>query len=500
MIKKRASGILLHITSLPSRFGIGDLGPAAFRFADFLKKAKQSYWQVLPLNPPVGATSGSPYTSRSAFAGNTLLISPELLYRDGRLTKKEIQSAPSLADTAVDYRAVAAYKDKLLSIAYERFAESGKSRKYEQSGRLPDAAWLEDFATFLALRQHFGGRSWCDWPSPVRDRKPQALKGLKSQLRQTIDKQKFLQYVFSRQWLSLRNYCNKLGIRIIGDVPFYVAYDSADVWTNPQNFKLNKAKKPRMVCGVPPDYFSATGQLWGNPAYDWNTLKKARYHWMVQRIRHNLKLFDILRLDHFRGFAACWEVPATEKTAVKGKWVPGPKEDFFNTLVRDLGALPMIAEDLGFITPEVTELLDKFQLPGMKVLLFGFGQSCGANPHLPHNFEKNCVVYTGTHDNNTIRGWFQNEAKRKDKQRLFDYLGRGVPDGRAHTELIRLAMASVAQLVILPLQDVLGLGQDARMNRPAARRGNWRWRFTQRQLTPSIIKKLAEMTKTYGRT
>lgn len=498
MTKTRTSGILLHITSLPSRFGIGDLGPGAFRFADFLKKAKQSYWQILPLNPP--ASFNSPYSSMSAFAGNTLLISPELLYRDGLLAKKDIKDAPAFPETAVDYRAVSACKSRVLNTACERFFSRPKPSSYERFCRT-NRSWLEDFAMFVALREHFPNRPWPDWPIRLRDRNKQTLKSLKSQLQDKVKRQKFLQYIFFKQWLSLKAHCRRLGIKIIGDVPMYVAYDSADVWANPQIFKLTKTKQPRVVSGVPPDDFSKTGQLWGTPVYAWDVLKRSRYRWWIDRIEHNLKLFDAVRLDHFCGFASYYEVPAGEKTAVKGKWVPGPREHFFNALIKRRAHLPLIAEDLGIITPKVIKLRDRFGLAGTKVLLFAFADPSrrGANPHLPHTFVRNCVVYTGTHDTNTARGWFESQAKRKEKQRLFACLGRKVSARQIHWELIRLAMASVGNVVIVPLQDVLGLRGQARMNRPGTAHGNWRWRFTWPQLKPSAIKKLAEMTKTYTR-
>jgi len=498
MIKKRASGILLHITSLPGRFGVGDLGPEAYKFADWLKKAGQSYWQVLPLNPVFSSASPSPYSSRSAFAGNRFVISPEWLRRKGWLSRGDIDGAANFPAEAVDYKAVIACKDRLLDIAYERFARSRPDSEYERFC-VANAFWLDDWTLFSAIHNHFGGRWWGDWPGPIRDRSKSALKQMRQQLSRQISKEKFIQYVFYQQWFELKRYCNKLGIRIIGDVPFFVSYDSADVWARPGLVKLDGQRKPRVVCGAPPDYFSSKGQLWGSCAYNWRGLKKSRYNWLVGRIGWNLKLFDLVRLDHFCGFCACWEVPAQHKTAIKGKWVKGPGADFFTELVNNLGEVNLIAEDLGAIAGKTQELLDEFRISPMRVMLFGFGQDGGKSPHLPHNFQRDCVVYTGTHDNNTIGGWFEHEAKSKDKKRLFDYLGRAVSVRRLHWELIRLAMASVGRLVIIPLQDVLGLGAEARMNRPPTTRGNWKWRLGKDRLTVSVTSKLAEMTKTYSR-
>lgn len=507
-MQKRASGILLHITSLPSKCGIGDFGPEACHFADLLVRAKQSYWQVLPLTPLIPSPPYSPYNGLSAFAGNTLLISPELLYRQSLLTRKDIQRAspnalfrqarPAFPKTRVDYRLAISYKTKLLHIAFERFKTMPRRPDYKLFC-LKNKSWLDNFATFVALRQHFWPRLWCNWPAELRDRKKQALKSIKTQLKDTINREKFFQYLFFKQWLALKCYCNQRGIRIIGDIPIYVAFDSADVWAHPKIFKLTGKKKPRVVGGVPPDFFSRSGQLWGNPIYDWQVLKNTGYPWWIRRVEHNLTLFDIVRLDHFRGFVAYWQVPADKKTAKSGKWVKGPKEDFFNKLFRRFPSKPIIVEDLGHITRDVIALIEKFQLPCMKILQFAFGGDSVTNSHCLHNHVKNCVVYTGTHDNNTIRGWFEKEAKPKQKKKLFDYLGRKVPASQVHWELIRLAMSSVGNLTIIPIQDVLGLGEQGRMNRPGTVEGNWSWRLRPNQITTPTIRKLAKLTQTYGR-
>ncbi|HUW20052.1 MAG TPA: 4-alpha-glucanotransferase [Sedimentisphaerales bacterium] len=499
MTKSRASGLLLHITSLPSKYGIGDFGPEAYKFADCICRARQRYWQVLPLNPPTLIKNPySPYNCLSAFAGNTLLISPELLYRQALLNRKDIRDRPSFPEGHVNYRLVISYKTKLLTAAFERFKGLPDEPDYAAFCS-ENKDWLEDYATFIALRRHFRRRLWCRWPPEFRDRKKQALKSVRRQLGRTIDREKFLQYVFFLQWHALKKYCNRHGIQIIGDIPIYVAYDSTDVWAHPEIFKLTKAKKPRVVAGVPPDLFSRSGQLWGNPVYDWHALANRDYWWWIQRIRQNLALLDIVRIDHFRGFIAFWQVPAGRKTAVNGKWVDGPKEDFLNTLFKHFPSLPFIVEDLGYITPDVRAVIEKFRLPSMRVLLFAFDGAPAANCHHPHNHVKNSVIYTGTHDNNTVRGWFENEAKPATRRRLFDCLGRTVHARQMHWEFIRLAMSSVGSVTIIPVQDVLGLGEQARMNRPATIRGNWTWRLRRGQITASIIRKLARLTETYGR-
>ena len=497
-MKIRRSGILLSITSLPSPYGIGDLGPWAYKFVDFLFEAKQGFWQVLPLNPTDPAYDNSPYHSISALASNPLLISPELLAQDGLLTKTEIEPLPNLPREWIDYEAVITHKKRLFHLAYKHFKKSGNQYDYEKFCS-KNAYWLEDFALFVALKSHFQGKVWSKWPSEIRDRQPEALLSLKRELQDRIELEKFLQYMFYKQWLSLKDYCHQKNIHIIGDMPIYVDYDSVDVWTNPEIFKLDSEKKAYGVAGVPPDYFSQTGQRWGNPVYKWEVLKKTGYTWWIQRMEHALKFFDIVRIDHFRGFVAYWQIPANEKTAIKGSWVKGPGEEIFKAMLKRFPCLPIIAEDLGVITPDVRELVSRFQFPGMKLLIFAFGPDLPTNPYIPHNYTQNCVVYTGTHDNNTIKGWFEKEITPEDKKRLFQYLGHQVSGEEIHWELIRLAMMSVANTVILPMQDVLGLGEEARMNRPATTSGNWRWRFLPEQLTPEVTRRLLEMTKTYGR-
>jgi 4-alpha-glucanotransferase len=497
-MKRRCSGILLHITSLPSSYGIGDLGPEAYRWADFLAETKQGIWQILALNPTDLAHGNSPYQSVSAFAGNPLVISPELMVREGFLEQSDIQNVPHYQIGPIDYPAVIAGKERMFRVAYERFQQGGKRHEYERFCA-ENASWLDDFALFMALRDHFPGRSWSEWPQEVRDRHPGALDSLKGELHDALERATFLQYVFFEQWHYLKAYCNRRGIQIFGDIPIYVIHDSVDVWANPELFVLDDERRPSVVAGVPPDYFSETGQLWGNPIYRWDVLRERGYGWWIQRVEHNLALFDLIRVDHFRGLVGYWVVPAGETNAVNGQWVEAPAEDFLNALLRRFQQLPIIAEDLGVITPDVREIMHRFELPGMKVLLFAFGEDLPTNPYIPHNLSRNCVLYTGTHDNNTTRGWFEREATPEIRERLFRYLGREVPAEDIHRELIRLAMMSVANTAIFPMQDVLGLGEDAKMNRPATTEGNWQWRLSPEQLTTSLADTLREMTELYGR-
>jgi 4-alpha-glucanotransferase len=498
-MKNRGSGILIHLTSLPSPYGIGDLGTSAYRFADFLAQGKQSYWQVLPLNPTEQINGNSPYYSFSAFAGNVLLISPELLAEAGFLTQSDLTEIPSFPNERCDYASVAPYKIRLLYRAYERFKSNNHERNSYDEFCKKNEKWLEDFALFVVIKNQFNGKSWGDWEKGLRDRNPEDLEKIRKNFGDHLEREKFLQYLFIKQWISLKNYCNEKGIQLIGDIPIYVNYDSVDVWTHPELFKLDKDKKPTCVAGVPPDYFSKTGQLWGNPIYRWDILKKTGYRWWFQRIGHNLLLFDTLRLDHFRGFVGFWEVPSTEGTAIHGKWVKAPAVHFFTALLKKFPAHSIIAEDLGVITPDVKEVMNRFGFPGMRILQFAFGEDCPTHPYLPHNYTPNTLVYTGTHDNNTTRGWFENEATPEDKKRLFRYVGREILPEECPRELHRLAMMSVANTVIIPVQDLLGLGEEAKMNRPSVAHGNWEWRLLPDQLNSSCAERLREMTTIYGR-
>ncbi len=495
---KRGSGILLHVTSLPSSYGIGDLGPEAYAFIDFLAENKQRFWQILPLNPTDQVYGNSPYSSVSAFAGNLLFISPELLVRDGFLCEKDLQPIPEFPHEQVNYKIVTKYKEKLLTKTHQLFSKKKKKPRYEAFCRT-HSFWLQDFALFTVLKSHFKGKDWSRWPDEIRNRKPSELTALTKQFHEKIEREKFFQYIFFTQWLALKQHCSQKNIHIIGDIPIYVNYDSVDVWTHPEIFKLDKNKKPTHVAGVPPDYFSATGQLWGNPVYQWKELKKTSYAWWMTRLKHTLSLCDLLRIDHFRGFAAYWQIPVNETTAINGKWVDGPRDHFFELLRKQMPQLPIIAEDLGLITPDVKALIKKFNLPGMKVLLFAFDGDSADHPYVPHNHIKNCILYTGTHDNNTVQGWFAHEATAEAKQRLFRYLKRTLTAPDIHWEFIRMAMKSIANVAIIPMQDILGLNQESRMNQPGTGEGNWQWRLAPEYRTPTINPRLLEMTQMYGR-
>ena len=499
MMSVRRSGILLHITSLPSNYGIGDLGEGAHDFVDFLHSAGQTVWQVLPLIPTAIECGNSPYCGFSALAGNPLMVSPTLLVEEGFLQKSDVEDVPCFPKGKVEYRAVSEYKYRLLQIAQKRFARQRRRNfEFEEFCR-NNAHWLDDYALFVSLKREFGGAQWCAWPTQVRDRNDAVLGEWKDVLRKDIFSEKFLQFLFFRQWSSLKLYCSAKNIQIMGDMPIYVSYDSADVWANPWMFKLDNEKRPTFVSGVPPDYFSATGQLWGNPVYHWDTLRETRYAWWIQRLERSLELFDMVRLDHFRGLVGYWEIPAYESTAMNGKWVDVPSRDFFDTLMRRFFCLPLIAEDLGIITPDVREIMKEYGFPGMKVLLFAFGDDLSLNPYVPHNHIPTCVVYTGTHDNNTVMGWFRKEASRKEKERLFSYLGRSAGENDINWEFVRMAMMSVSNLSIVPMQDILGLGEEARMNLPSVTHGNWEWKLAWEQIKPELAQMLLGMTRTYGR-
>lgn len=493
----RSSGILLHPTSLPGPWGIGDLGPAAYSFVDFLHAAGQSLWQILPLGPT--GYGDSPYQCFSAFAGNPLLISLDALIQKGLLGYDEVVSAAAerhLSLDTVHYGEVMEFKLPLLWRAYERMQEGAIPEVGEafQTFKHDHAAWLDDYALFMALKDAHGGQPWNSWEPALRQRDPDALAQARQAHARAIDWQQFLQFLFFRHWARLKAYANEHGIKIIGDAPIFVAFDSADVWAHQQRFFLDAHGNPSVVAGVPPDYFSPTGQRWGNPLYRWSTMASDGYAWWVARLRASFSQVDILRLDHFRGFAAYWEVPATEETAMNGRWVKGPGADLFAHLERALGHLPIIAEDLGLITPDVHALRDQFDFPGMKVLQFAFGEP--ENPYLPHYHVPNCVVYTGTHDNNTSVGWFQ-DLSEPEREQVRAYLGRDGAD--IAWDLIRLALMSVADLAIVPFQDVLRLGADARMNTPGHLGQNWAWRFRSEALNEGLAGGLRFLTAIYDR-
>ncbi len=493
----RSSGILFHPTSLPAQHGIGDMGTTAYQFVDFLADAGQSLWQVLPLGPT--GYGNSPYQSPSAFAGNPLIISLDKLIEEELLFPNDIPQLPShfMVEDRVNYTEVAAFKNPLLRRSFDIFQkrDGGKQATAFETFCTEQADWLDDYALFMALTNHLE-QSWHNWERDIATRKAAALKKWKSTLAEDIEFHKYMQYLFFRQWLQLKEYANERGVRIIGDIPIYVSYDSADVWANPKLFKLDKDNNPTVVAGVPPDYFSATGQRWGNPIYRWDQLAKNNFDWWIKRMKMTFTAVDIVRIDHFRGLESYWEVPAEEETAVNGKWTPGPSAPFFEKMREVFGELPIIAEDLGIITHEVEQLRDQFNLPGMKVLHFAFGDT-DENPYLPHNYHNpNCIVYTGTHDNDTTVGWF-NSRPPGERERIQCYLGRDGSD--IAWDLLRLAFMSIADIAIVPLQDVLRLGAEARMNVPGVAEGNWEWRLRPKTLTPGLADGLHKLTITYKR-
>jgi 4-alpha-glucanotransferase len=493
----RGAGLLLHVTSLPSRYGIGDLGPAAFAWIDRLRDAGQTWWQALPLGPT--GYANSPYQALSSFAGNWLLISPDALIEEGLLQTSDCEGRTFPVDF-VDYDAVTTFKRTVVEIAWSNFCRGKRPElraAYEQFCN-SQAHWLDDYALFRALKTNYNGAYYLDWPSELVRRVPQALAQARQELEPEIQKVRFAQFLLFRQGGTLKEYARAKGIRLIGDLPFFVSPDSSDVWANPELFQLDERLRPRFVAGVPPDYFSAQGQLWGNPVYDWDALKQRGYRWCLDRLRALLEHVDIIRLDHFRAFAAAWHIPAGAPTAQSGDWVSGPGADFLETAKSEFGGLPFIAEDLGMITADVPVLRDRYQLPGMRVLQFGFDGDSG-NTHLPHNFVHNSVAYTGTHDNNTTRGWFEALPGRQ-KQFVWNYLGRSSGEsGEVAAAVMRLAWSSPAALAMAPLQDLLSLGAEARMNVPGSVDGNWRWRCTESMLSGPEFGWLGDLTKVSGR-
>ena len=498
-MKQRGSGILLHISSLFSEYGIGDLGPSAFQFVDFLSDARQRYWQILPLNPTSQKYDNSPYHSTSAFAFNTLLISPDCMVKDGFLNKKDIAKIPDFPDGTVDFEGVIRFKERLFSLAFDRFRNEKTDHPLYDEFCRNNIWWLEDFALFASLNRHYKGTIWSSWPDGVKYRDPSALDAMRQTLKKNIEKEKFLQFVFHTQWHALRDYCRKKGISLIGDIPIYVNYHSADVWKHPALFRLDDNLHPIVVAGVPPDYFSSTGQLWKNPLYCWEVHKQDGFSWWIHRVEHNLTVFDYTRIDHFRGLVAYWEVAAGAKDAMNGKWVPAPGKKLLQLLKKRFLDLPLIAEDLGIVTPEVSDLIDRFGLPGMRVLLFAFTGDPSDSPHAPHNLKRNCILYTGTHDNATTRGWLESDATPAERQRLFRYIGGEISAEQLPAVLIRLAMMSVADTVIFPMQDILSLGAESRMNRPGTEAGNWRWQLEKDQIRPAVTRNLADMTCIFRR-
>lgn len=502
MHNQRSSGVLLHITSLPGPFGIGTLGKSAFEFIDFLKAAGQTNWQILPYGPVSSISGNSPYMSLSAFAGNPMLIDPAQLIGAGFLRREQVELSPGFSEYLVDFAAVLACNEKILERAFLEFRRAEDSLAFVVFCQA--MSWLDDYALFMALREKFAAKPWFHWPTDIASRQPDALAKWRETLAERIFFHKFVQFCFFSQWHILWDYAHCHGVRIIGDIPIYVALDSADVWANQECFLLDpKTGQPTHVAGVPPDYFCDTGQRWGNPLFKWYTegggMNKALLAWWGQRFRHICRTVDVVRIDHFRGFEAFWQVPASEETAVHGKWVKGPGLEFFNEVKKHLGELPIIAEDLGVITPEVELLRDTLGYPGMKVLQFAF-DSDEHNAYLPHNYTTvNCVAYTGTHDNDTTLGWyFSDTVMQASKAKALRY-ANSQPGSPIHWDFIRMAYASVADLVIVPLQDVLGFGSDCRMNIPGTSEGNWRWRCAARFLNDEIARALRDEVMFFNR-
>ncbi|MCP5096343.1 MAG: 4-alpha-glucanotransferase [Chloroflexi bacterium] len=494
----RTAGILLHPSSFPSRYGIGDFGTAAYQFVDFLATHGQSLWQILPLGPT--GYGDSPYQCFSAFAGNALLISPDKLVEEGFLPETAVSHTPPFPHHEVDFGPVIPYKMDLLKKAHQHFLKAGTADQQAAFIQFCEeqATWLEDYALFMALKNHHidhEGGVWNTWPKEIAMREPEAMIVWSTKLADDVALHKFLQFLFFKQWFDLKAYANEREIKIIGDIPIFVAYDSADVWSNPKLFYLDEEGEPTVIAGVPPDYFSETGQRWGNPLYRWDKIAETNYAWWAARLSMCFEQADIVRIDHFRGFDAYWEIPASEPTAMVGRWVKGPGAAFFTAMQAQLGDLPLIAEDLGVITPSVEALRDHFDFPGMKVLQFAFGGERNSN-FLPHHFVPNCVVYPGTHDNETTIGWYRN-ANEWEQDHARRYMS--IPGNDIAWDMLRLAWSSVADMAVVPLQDILSLGNEARMNFPGKVGGYWRWRYQPYMLQENFGQRLHELTLLFGR-
>lgn len=496
----RSAGILLHITSLPAAFGIGDLGPEAERFAEFLQQSGQRYWQILPVNPTGEDQAFSPYSAVSGMAGNPLLISPEKLVKDDFINAQDIKKFQVANHGKVNYREAALVREVLFEKGFRSFLSNQQMHAPFREFCKREAWWLDDFALYVVLKDLHDNKPWYEWPSHFKNRQAKSLGDINRFHQERINKVKWLQYVFDKQWKELKDYCNSLNVHMFGDLPFYVSYDSADVWANPDIFRLDTARNMKGIAGVPPDYFNSKGQLWGMPVFKWDVLKKKDYSWWVDRVRKNFELFDIVRLDHFRAFVSFWEVPAGEKTAVNGKWRRGPGAEIFKVFEQKLGKLAFVAEDLGDVDAAVFALRDEFGLPGMKVLQFAFGDNMTTSDYIPHNYTPNFFVYTGTHDNNTTVGWWLKDTKQDVRANLKQYVDEpGISQNNIHLVLGKMAYSSVARTVILPLQDVMGLDEGARMNTPASVKLNWLWRLKPGQLLPSFKNQLLKWGRLYNR-
>lgn len=491
----RSSGILMHLSSLPSRHGIGDMGPSAYEWVDILDASGTKYWQVLPLNPT--GYGNSPYQGLSALAGNPLFIDPDALIRQGLLTESDLMNAPGFAHRRIEFDEVMKWKKNLLKKAFEQFsAGHGSAIQNEFDGFIQENNyWLNDFALFMAIREKFDLVSWSEWPEGLRKRNKQDLKAFAKDHHDENKLHQFMQYLFFKQWNQLKSYANRKGIQLIGDIPIFVGFDCADVWASPHLFQLDEQLKPIAVAGVPPDFFSETGQLWGNPLYDWEQHERDGYDWWIKRVRETLKTVDLIRLDHFRGFAGYYRIPAGEPTAENGQWVPGPGHHLFEAMLKEIGDLPFLAEDLGVITEDVIELRERYHFPGMRILQFAFWEDAD-HEFLPHNYPLNCVAYTGTHDNDTSVGWFQ-KAPQHERRFCASYLGKNTRD-IAH-EMIRTIWRSNALLAIAPAQDFLRYGRWARMNLPATTEGNWLWAMRQGAFSVDLVEWIKEINITFGR-
>ncbi|MFT5169547.1 MAG: 4-alpha-glucanotransferase [Candidatus Omnitrophota bacterium] len=489
MSKERKKGVLAHITMLPSEYGIGDLGNAAYRFIDFLVDSDQSLWQILPINQTDVLTSDSPYSSFSAFAGNILLIDPEQLVADGYLKPEDVEGS-CFSSECVDYVKVRRYKESILKKAYEVF----KKNKPQDLGDFckVNNFWLRDYALYCTIKKLQNDKPWNEWDDNLCNRVAESLSKVENKYKESIDQIIFEQYIFYKQWYHLLDYASQKNIEIMGDIPIYVNLDSADVWSHPELFKLDEKLKPTVVAGVPPDYFSDVGQRWGNPIYDWNALRETNFSWWKARVKHNLSLFNIVRIDHFRGLVKYWEIAVDEKTAVNGKWMDVPTDDFFNAINSERNNALIIAEDLGIITPDVTEAMKMYELPGMKVLQFAFNGDT-ENPYLPHHYEEDCVVYTGTHDNNTTRGWFLNDITEEQKEYIASYTGFSLTEKNITGVMIDLALSSNAKYVIFPIQDLLNLSAIARFNTPGTIEGNWTWRIESMKLVDNCLERVKSL-------
>lgn len=497
--KLRDAGILLHITSLPSPFGIGDLGAEARDFVDFLARSKQTYWQMLPLNPVSRDQHYSPYSSCSSMAGNPLLISPEILEGSGLLKNSDLSAHRTASGEQVDFEKAYETRKLLLKKAAGNFFKNQKLKPKFKNFCRREAYWLNDFALYQALKEHHDNKPWFEWPDEFKMRSPVSLRRFSRISAEYCRNIMWEQFIFSEQWSNLKSYANSAGVLLFGDLPFYVSYDSSDVWANREIFNVDKQGLMTGVAGVPPDYFNNNGQLWGMPTFRWNILEKQNYDWWIKRLQKNMQMFDVLRLDHFRAFANYWEVSAGQPTAKHGKWKQGPGTHFFKTVKSVLGDVKFVAEDLGDVDKNVFQLRDDYALPGMKILQFAFGATMSDSDYIPHNYTSNFVAYTGTHDNNTTVGWFTKDIKTRERRHISSYIGKIVNKKNIHVELSRLAYASVARTVVLPLQDVLGVDQSGRMNTPATTVNNWKWRFRKNALTQAIENRLASWAALYKR-